>query len=291
MDKVQVVIITRNRPETLLVAVKSILNQSYENMELTISDNSTNDDTFHALSPYHDKIKYIRRKPNIDSSMDHISTALREASCKYLIVFHDDDEMLPNMVESLSRALMTHPGYAAAGANAYIVKNNKKKLSFRDGDSVIAGIDQLVDRYNEKGIAPFPSYMYNMELVQGLFMDKRHGHKYCDVAFLADVAARGPIYYVGEPLMYYNIHPEQDSQYLDFIGHVKLTNYLRKRVSNKNVTTGLRLYHIYSNSIVGFKEGSMPYRGSVAKLLFKYSSAEYFPKYIIRLIQSKSHHV
>lgn len=289
MNTVQVFIITRNRPDTLLIAVNSVLNQTFRSMEVIVSDNSTNDDTYNLLRPLFSKLKYIRRNPCIETSMDHINTVLHEATSQYVVVFHDDDEMLPNMVESLWNEISKNGLNSAAGANAFIVKGKRKTLAFKDGNTVINNVDQIVDRYNDKGIAPFPSYMYNMNVIKDLSLNREHGHKYCDVAFLADVARKGPVVYVGQPLMNYNIHPEQDSQSLDFIGHVKLTNYLRTIVNEKSVLIGLRLYHIYSNAIIGYLSGEMIYRKNVASLLFKYSSKNYYLKYIIRYLQNIIH--
>lgn len=286
---VSVYLMTRNRPETVIDAVDSILSQTFNQMELIVSDNSTDDRTTTVLSSYGNRLKYIKRNPTFDSGIDHINAIIEEVSSDYFMIFHDDDQMLPNMVKSLYDAITSNNSVCAAASNAWIVKGERMSIYFPRCNAFINCCDEMIDRYSNGLSAPFPSYMYKTHAVKGLYLNVKHGHKYSDVSFIADVSCRGPVVFVGEPLMKYNIHPEQDSQTLDYLGHVKLTNYLRRIVSDKKVITGLRIYHIYSNSVEGFKEGNMHCNMRIVSLLFKYSIYNYFPKYIIRFIQSKFH--
>lgn len=286
-EKIQVYIMTRNRLDTVTKAIDSVLSQTYPSIELIVSDNSTNNSTYELLSSYFGRINYIRRSPTYESGIEHINAIIKEVTSDYFMIFHDDDEMLPEMVETLFKTIKKDNS-AAAASNALVVHNNKSKsLYYSRRDSVIDSTDEMVRRYSEGGSAPFPAYLYNKRQISGLYLDWRHGHKYCDASFIVDISKRGCISLVGKPLMIYNIHQGQDSQSLDFIGHVSLTNYLRRRVSNKRLLTGLRLFHIYGNAVAGYKSCSLQYKHVIASLLFKYSPREYFPKYIIRLLQSK----
>ena len=60
MDKIQVFILTHNRPTKIQFSIDSVLKQTYKNIELIISDNSTNEDTEKLLAKnYFNKFKYI----------------------------------------------------------------------------------------------------------------------------------------------------------------------------------------------------------------------------------------
>ena len=290
--KIQVFIMTYNRPETLVAAIDSVLNQTYPNLELMVSDNSTNDETFDKLRSQDSwgKYNYIRRNPPM-SGVEHLKTMFDEATSEYFIIFHDDDEMLPDMVESLYDVIRRDPAHAAAGANARIIKYGKDSgPAFEKKDVVLADGEALIQRYNTNSIAPFPSYMYHRPVVGNIRPDfENKGGKYCDVSFLFDVANQGPITYVGKPLMKYYIHEGQDSGIFDFLRHIQLTNYLKRRGTNLNSLLSLRLYHIYSYAIDGYNDGKMRFHPLVFWLLLKYKTNNYHIKYLVRYIQNKFH--
>lgn len=288
--KIQVFIMTYNRPETLVAAIDSVLNQTYPNLELVVSDNSTNDETFDKLRSQDSwgKYNYIRRNPPM-SGVEHLKTVFDEATSEYFIIFHDDDEMLPDMVENLYDVILRDPAHAAAGANARIIKYGKDSgPAFEKKDVVLADGEALIQRYNTNSIAPFPSYMYHRPVVGNIRPDFEHkGGKYCDVSFLFDVANQGPITYVGKPLMKYYIHKDQDSGSFDFLKHVQMTDYLKRKVNRKDLLIGLRIYHIYHYAVDGYKSGKVQFRPNILRLLIKYNIRNFPLKYLFRYIQSR----
>lgn len=287
--RIQVCIMTYNRPDTVQIAIESVLKQTYPNVELKLSDNSTNQDTFQLLLKSNDwgRYKYVKREPPL-TGIDHLNTIIGEMTADYFIVFHDDDEMFPDMIERLYSIIIRDDAYSAVGANAYVVKGNKKELAFPRNNVVLKNGDELINQYKIKEIAPFPSYLYNRKKIGNIRLDGAHkGGKYSDVSFLFDIANKGYIVYVGEPLMFYNIHPGQDSGNFDFVKHVQLTNYLRRNCLSGDVLSGLRLFHIYKNATEGFLNRRISFRPMVAKILLTYSCNDYFVKYIIRIIQNR----
>ena len=62
---VSVVVTTYNRKEMLKITIKSILNQTYDNIELLIIDNYSNYDFFNFISSFNDsRIKAFQNKNN-----------------------------------------------------------------------------------------------------------------------------------------------------------------------------------------------------------------------------------
>ncbi|MBQ7628766.1 MAG: glycosyltransferase family 2 protein, partial [Selenomonadaceae bacterium] len=62
---VTVIIPTFNRPKYFKLALESALNQTYRNIEVVVSDNSTEDDTENLMQDYiknDSRIKYFRHK-------------------------------------------------------------------------------------------------------------------------------------------------------------------------------------------------------------------------------------
>ena len=54
MNLVTILIPTYNRPQYLKFALESVLNQTYQNLEIVISDNSPNDETESMLQSFSD---------------------------------------------------------------------------------------------------------------------------------------------------------------------------------------------------------------------------------------------
>ncbi len=69
MAKVSVCIPTYNRANLLHYAVNSVLNQTYNDFELIITDDGSKDNTAEVVSQWNDsRIRYIRHPQNIGKS-------------------------------------------------------------------------------------------------------------------------------------------------------------------------------------------------------------------------------
>ena len=89
--KIQVFIATYNRPQMVGVAIDSVLSQSFKDLDVIVSDNSTNDQTQNKIeASYLSELTYIRRTPTL-SPADHGNKILGEVDSDYYMIFHDDD--------------------------------------------------------------------------------------------------------------------------------------------------------------------------------------------------------
>jgi glycosyltransferase involved in cell wall biosynthesis len=103
--KFTVVIPTCNRADTLKWALKSCVNQDYENLEIIVSDNFSQDQTLDVVSSFQDqRIKYINPGQRLGMS-SHWEFALQQATGDYINFIGDDDAMLPNAYNNLSRII------------------------------------------------------------------------------------------------------------------------------------------------------------------------------------------
>ena len=253
MEKIQVYIITHNRPALLLNSIESVLIQSYSNIELIISDNSSNNLTKEVLEnkQYYPKLTYIKRKTLL-GPIEHLNCVLKEITANYFMIFHDDDVMSTNMISELYTAIVQNIGTIAVGANAVINKNGKdtKKLFLNsDQKNVILNCrDDVVHGYLKAGNVPFPAYLYKKKIATQLHFDISHGGKYCDVAFIMDIAALGRIIFLANPLMTYFYHKGQGSAKNDFLDNIKLINYITKttKYNRKDpIVINFRLKNVY----------------------------------------------
>ena len=103
---VSVLIPTRNRPELLIKAIKSVLSQTYKQIEIVITDNSYIDQSSalqHLISDI--KVIYIKNANNIGPILNW-RKALQLSKGMYCLILPDDDYLLnPFYIEDAVRIL------------------------------------------------------------------------------------------------------------------------------------------------------------------------------------------
>ena len=95
MPRVSVIIPTYNRCNVLERAIRSVLDQTFQDFELLIIDDHSSDDPHKVIEAIDDaRIKYIRHESNKGPSAAR-NTGIRNSSCAYIAFLDDDDEWLP----------------------------------------------------------------------------------------------------------------------------------------------------------------------------------------------------
>lgn len=91
---VSVIMPTYNRAYMIENAIKSVLNQTYENIELIIVDDGSEDNTYEVVSKYFDKgdICYFKQKNKKQAEAKNVG--LRLAKGVYIAFLDSDDEYL-----------------------------------------------------------------------------------------------------------------------------------------------------------------------------------------------------
>lgn len=117
------IIPTKNRPEFIVSAVKSVLNQTYKNIELIIIDDSDNNKTEKVLMPFEGKVKYIKNKISRGSNYSR-NTGLCNARGKYISFLDDDDIWFPQKTEVQLQLLRYS---SLVGCNYISLADNKKQ--------------------------------------------------------------------------------------------------------------------------------------------------------------------
>jgi GT2 family glycosyltransferase len=293
MSEIQIFITTYNRPEFIINCVNSILNQTFTDFKLVISDNSTNNLTQLACERFTDnRVSYIKRVPTL-SGIEHFNTILSEVSCDYFMIFHDDDIMYVNMVEELVKEFKYNNDSIAIGANAFFLYDNIKtnKLIFKSKLSKLvlrSNLDVAKQYLVRNGIVPFSSFLYKKDVGIKLKLDYNNGLNFCDAAFMMDVASLGQLIYLNKPLMDYYVHTDNNHVPDFFTNNMKFINYIRKSTdSSKNfsIVSKYRIKAIYMELKQGLltkriKIGSNRYL-KLLKFLFIKSYNDYFPRILV----------
>jgi glycosyltransferase involved in cell wall biosynthesis len=237
MKQLAIYVLTYNRPEFVSEALTSILNQTFQDYDLYISDNSTKDDTMHAVNAIveQNKIKYIRRVPSL-SATDHFNKVLEElGNYEFVMLSHDDDLLHPTAIEKIMQILVSDKSLSGTGCNSLILKNGKVTETpfnpYLSSDTRVNNSYDLLNHYLTKRLShiPFPFYIYRTAKIHGLTFDFLKGGKHTDVSFLAEAADRGPLYWIAEPLASYRKHESNDSSLIDLLATLSLCKYIIRK--------------------------------------------------------------
>lgn len=112
--------------------LKSVLNQTYTNFELIITDDGSTDNTVDVIRSFNDpRIHLI-----VDGQNHGISYRLNQqidlAKGKYFVRMDGDDLMFPDRVEKQVRYLEEHPNVDVVGAGAVIIDDDNHIIGMRN---------------------------------------------------------------------------------------------------------------------------------------------------------------
>lgn len=123
MTKASVVIPVWNRESTILTAVRSVLAQTYHELEVLVVDNASTDGTFEAVSGLGDsRVRVLRQNRNLGASGGR-NVGIAEATGGLIGLLDSDDVLDPNWLQVLT-SLCENPRVAVASCGAAIFHGN-----------------------------------------------------------------------------------------------------------------------------------------------------------------------
>jgi glycosyltransferase involved in cell wall biosynthesis len=109
MPAVSVIIPTYNRAEFLRLAITSVLNQTFQDFEIIVVDDASEDHTHEVVHNFRDKrIKYIHHEVNKRVAAAR-NTGVLNSSGAYIAFVDDDDEWLPKKLQMQVALLENSP--------------------------------------------------------------------------------------------------------------------------------------------------------------------------------------
>ncbi len=138
---VSIIIPTYNRSQLIARAVKSVLNQTFQNFELIIVNDASTDNTEEIINSFNDKrIKYVRHEKNKGEAAAR-NTGIKTAVSEYIAYQDSDDEWLPGKLAKQMELLDKAPPQVGVIYTGFwkTWKNNRTYIPFswvrkKDGD-------------------------------------------------------------------------------------------------------------------------------------------------------------
>ena len=266
MKLLTVVLMCRNRPRYAAEAIRSILNQTTTDFEFVISDNSTNNQLESVVCAKFPSLNYKSWFPGIPF-IEHFQKAIFLVSTPYFVLFHDDDVMEPEYIETILSQFRLTPNAAAVATNGIIIDSsgtrieagvtgNSHVFSARSDKVIFREKYQFVRQYlagDFGGAANFSSYAYNSELIRGISPDLSKCRHYFDTLFLSQILERGPIIWMNAPLVRLRQHDATVSSACGVRDYKSFVSFISKDLGNTIKQIHIDEYH-FANLYVALEK-------------------------------------
>ncbi len=227
---VSVLIPTYNRPEYLKLAIKSALDQTYSNIEIIISDDSSNEDSRHMIekdfSLYNNLLYFKNEKPY--GPAGNFKRCLELANGDYISFLMDDDLYYPHRIETMMDLFLqyreTHNISLVASKRILIdehgnrLPDNHVNTPIIKETAILNGKEfaniMLTNMNNFIGEPTTP--IFNKKDIQEAF--SLNGRSYAmtaDMITWIQLLSKGNLIYIIEPLSKFRQHPNQDQKQIN----------------------------------------------------------------------------
>ena len=223
---VSIMIPTYNRPKFFELALQSALRQKYENLEIIVCDNSTDDRTEALIEKYlGDPRLCYHRNRTAKTKEENFAPFEHLAKGEYLQWLMDDDILLDGKIEKMMQAFRENPtarlvtsrravidGEGRLQPNPYAVgvPENEEDYSLFEGEAV--GRETLLGWKNFLG-EPSAVLFRRADLKHHYWRAESRGYKtISDVAMWLELLESGDCIFFQKPLSCYRRHEEQEGQ-------------------------------------------------------------------------------
>jgi glycosyltransferase involved in cell wall biosynthesis len=213
---VTVCIPTYNRRELLAASLRSVLDQSFQDIEIIVSDNASTDDTADFVRSLNDpRVRYDRLEENI-GLFGNLSRCLHLGSGRYRVMLPDDDLMLPGNLAEKVRFLDQNPSAGMVHSAFRYLDQNARPVgpashwSRLDGDTLEPGESFVRRSLALGGIVCVSSVMMRSDLVAEEKFDADDG-PYADIGLWLRIGARSDVGFLIAPLSGYLVHASSAS--------------------------------------------------------------------------------
>lgn len=208
-DLISVIMPTYNRGYIISLAIDSILKQTYENFELIIVDDCSNDNTEKVITTYNDnRIKYI--KLNKKSGANYArNIGIKEANGQYITFQDSDDYSMPKRLEIEYKTLKREKMDLVFSSFYKTKSGNEEKLLKGEKNKIVA---KLIPKSKIEKEDIFSVLLYrNVITTQVLFGKKEIFKKekfdnsitrFQDWDLMIRIAKKFKVFHINLPLLY-----------------------------------------------------------------------------------------
>ena len=205
MPKVSVIIPTCNRARFLRAAIESVLNQTFQDFEIIVVDDASNDDTPTMMETLPDtRIRYLRQGSKKGQGATR-NAGILEARGEYIALLDDDDEWLPTKLQkqvALLDALPNEVGLIYTGF--FRIDANSKRVLSEDIPQERGNVLHALCRGNWIGTCSTVLLRRSCFNNVGLFDEELASG--ADYDMWLRISKEFDVDFINEQLVFYNVH-------------------------------------------------------------------------------------
>ncbi len=246
---ISVLVPVYNHEKYIAKAIESIINQTYNNIEIIISDDSSLDSSLSIIMDYAEKDNRIQVLDNkINKGIcGNFNQLFDNAKGSFIVFFSGDDVMLPTKIERELSLLLDDSDAVVIHHNAWVIDENDNIL-YKHLQKNLPLLNPLdwglkVDWFHAKKISPLlpTTCLARREYYLGARYNSHLKGKH-ELLFTIEDYYHFPMgkwLYIKEPLSMYRMHPENFSNSKEYQGHINSDSLKLFEIANENCP-GLR---------------------------------------------------
>lgn len=217
--KVSIIMCSYNSTEYVERAIDCILEQTYKDWELIISDDRSTDNTIKLIEPYlkDKRIKLHIQEQNL-GYVKNKNAAMRLAAGQLITQLDSDDMCPPDRLEQQAGVFTQKPDIKICGSNYVVIGTDDKPYKDnQEYQTKTYATDNLLTEPSHSYPFWFPGLMWRKELFDefGYFPEYFNGIYGDDHYWTMVVNSKYPVYFLKDALYYYRINPDSLTNVLD----------------------------------------------------------------------------
>ncbi|MFC1775251.1 glycosyltransferase family 2 protein [Patescibacteria group bacterium] len=219
--KITAIIVTYNRPDSVKLAIASVLNQTYRDFELVVVDNGVEVPAKEAVESFNDsRIRYIQNDKNTDCAGGK-NIGMKNAYGEFIAILDDDDEWFPEKLELQIEAFKQNPeaGFCFTAVNQIF-----------DHGAFDSIVPDGMDDYYERALSKFGGFlsvtlMIKKSVIDDIgFMDEAFP-SHTDIEWIIRIAKKYKGIGINKPLV----------KVMSLGGHNQMGQDFKRRIKGRNM--------------------------------------------------------
>jgi len=200
--KVSVVIPTYNRAHLICRAIQSVLDQTYQNLEIIVVDDCSTDNTEEIVKDFKDeRIRYIQHNENKGASAAR-NTGIKASQSEYIAFQDSDDEWFSDKLEKQIIAFYnSSPEVGVVYSGFYIVEADKK-IYIPNDDHVIQKEENIHSELLKGNFVGTPTVLIKRECFENAKYFNEHIPALEDWDLWIEISKYYHFKYINLPLVY-----------------------------------------------------------------------------------------
>jgi glycosyltransferase involved in cell wall biosynthesis len=227
---VSICIPTYNGDKYLHDALKSIVDQTYSNIEVIISDDQSKDSTLKIVQVFkannHFPVHIFHHTPS--SIGANWNNCMKNANGEYIKFLFQDDVLFPRCIEIMVKAFQLHPNVGLVASQRDFLVEGDNKEEFEQWIKTYENLHSKFDTSNELTILnndifkedyflkpPFnkigepTTVMFKRNLIKDLGYYSEEMQQKLDYAYFYRILKHYPIAIINQALVYFRLHDQQ----------------------------------------------------------------------------------